>query len=84
VGQVEEIKANENGRLFLRIDPRLLGIRHLWIASDFPLKVDSIKVGDRFTFIGTVIRKKRLHKVASVDFIQSPTLMLATAIQSIK
>lgn len=84
MGQVEEIKTDANARVFIRVDPRLVGVNNLWASADMPLNIESIKVGDRFYFIGTIVRKEDLEKSKRPQFIESSTLMLVSAIQSIK
>ena len=84
MGQVEEIKTEASTRVFIRIDPRLVGVNNLWISANMPLNIESIEVGGRFYFIGTIVRREDLEKGKWPEFIESPTLMLVSAIQSIK
>ena len=84
LGQVEDIKVDANARVFLRIDPRLAGVNKLWVSADIPLNIDSVKVGDRLYFIGTIVQKDQLEKGAVPDFIDGPTFMRVSAVQSVK
>lgn len=84
MGQVEEIRTDENSRVYLRIDPRLHGVNELWITTNTPLNIERVKLGDRFYFVGTVVTLDQLNSTGAADFIQSPAMMLAVAIQAVK
>lgn len=83
-GEIEEIKRAENGKVFIRINPRLIGVDAVWVTSSVKLDMDAMKFGGRYVFTGKVVGINTLKTGEWNLFIQSPGILMAESVQSIK
>jgi len=79
--EVEEIHTDDNGRHYVRVNPHLIGVNAVWVASDTPIHIEQIKIGGRYSFIGQVKAGKHFPLPEAV---RSPALLLLQSIQTIK
>lgn len=79
--EVEEIHTDGYGHHYVRVNPHLVGVNAIWVASDTPLHVGPVKIGGRYTFIGEV--KAGIH-LPLPEAVRSPALLLLQSIQTIK
>lgn len=84
-GEVEEMKTAENGRHYLRVNPRLVGVNTVWVSSDTLLDIGEISIGRRYRFIGQVTSSESFDPAgAPAEAAQNPALLLLQSMQSLK
>ena len=85
LGEVVEVQESVSGKQFFKLDVRLKGVSPIWVSTFAPVIEGTVKVGDRYVFIGHVRTPNSLDPSGELKkFIQSPTLLIARSIQTPK
>ena len=83
LGEVTAVKTYPNGTALIKIDPQRVSVPYIWVASPLPLAPDTVRLGERYLFIGYIRESKQLA-ITMRETIKQPTLLIVQSIQSPK
>ncbi|MEY4588195.1 MAG: hypothetical protein RL497_271 [Pseudomonadota bacterium] len=84
LGEVEAVMVRE-GKPYIKLNLRLVGVKPIWVSSHAPLAVERIKLGERYWVAGSVQRSANLDPSGQLAAnLNSAHLLLATSIQTAK